>query len=230
MSKEEAPGASKPAAPDWERIEKLYRAGVLSVREIAGATSGVSHVAIHKRAKREGWERNLGAKIKAKADALVNKREVNTPVNTESGTSVLTTEREIVDANAEVIAGVRLTQRSDIRRARTLAMSLLHELEAQTVDRELFDRLEELINGAEDGDETQVSSKMLDAFRAVLSLPARTKTMKDLAETLQKLIGLEREAYNIADGARPDAPIPPPGGLGSDANEASKVYMDTIGR
>ena len=39
--------------PDWERIEQLYRAGLLSVREIA-ATCGPSHVAIHKRAKRDG--------------------------------------------------------------------------------------------------------------------------------------------------------------------------------
>ncbi|HEY4292069.1 GIY-YIG nuclease family protein [Luteibacter sp.] len=45
-------------APDWERIEADYRAGLLSVREIAAA-QGVSHVAIGKRAKRDGWERSL---------------------------------------------------------------------------------------------------------------------------------------------------------------------------
>lgn len=58
---------SQKAAPDWERIEADYRAGLLSVREIA-ASNGVSHVAIGKRAKRDGWERDLQAKIKAKAD------------------------------------------------------------------------------------------------------------------------------------------------------------------
>jgi hypothetical protein len=41
---------------DWERIEADYRAGLLSVREIA-ASQGVSHVAIAKRAKRDGWKR-----------------------------------------------------------------------------------------------------------------------------------------------------------------------------
>src|SRR5471030_2883044 len=34
--------------PDWERIEQLFRAGLLSVREIAAAC-GVSHTAINKR-------------------------------------------------------------------------------------------------------------------------------------------------------------------------------------
>lgn len=43
-------------APDWERIEFDYRAGVRSLREIAGE-HGISHVAINKRAKRDGWER-----------------------------------------------------------------------------------------------------------------------------------------------------------------------------
>ena len=69
--------------PDWEAIESAYRAGVQSVREIA-AQHGITHGAINKRAKRDGWERDLKAKIKAKADALVSKREVSTLVSTKT--------------------------------------------------------------------------------------------------------------------------------------------------
>lgn len=57
--------------PDWEAIERAYRAGLLSIREIA-STQGITHGAINKRAKRDGWGRNLKAKIQAKADALVS--------------------------------------------------------------------------------------------------------------------------------------------------------------
>lgn len=41
---------------DWERIEGDYRAGILSLREIAEA-GGCTEGAIRKRAKRDGWDR-----------------------------------------------------------------------------------------------------------------------------------------------------------------------------
>jgi len=72
-------GNAKPA-PDWEKIEADYRAGVLSLREIADANPGVNHVAIARRAKRDGWSRDLSAKIRAKADALVTERTVTADV------------------------------------------------------------------------------------------------------------------------------------------------------
>ena len=50
---------------DWEVIEREYRAGQLSVREIA-ETHGVSHPAILKRAKHDGWERNLSDAVREK--------------------------------------------------------------------------------------------------------------------------------------------------------------------
>lgn len=49
---------AKPTAPDWEHIELDYRAGVKTLRPIA-AEHGITHGAINKRAKRDGWERDL---------------------------------------------------------------------------------------------------------------------------------------------------------------------------
>lgn len=50
---------TKPAkiAPDWERIEIDYRAGLLSLREMAAKHGPLTEGAIRKRAKRDGWER-----------------------------------------------------------------------------------------------------------------------------------------------------------------------------
>lgn len=45
-------------APNWIEIERLYRAGQLSVRTIA-ASQGITHGAINKRAKRDGWGRDI---------------------------------------------------------------------------------------------------------------------------------------------------------------------------
>lgn len=175
-------------ATDWERIEQLYRAGVLSVREIA-VTCGVSHTAINKRAKAYGWDRNLKAKIQAKADSLVSKSEVSTKVSTEA----LATERGIVEANAQVIANVRISHRTDIGRYRKLANSLLEELEGMTDNRDLFDQVGELLRSEDDNGQ----DKLNDLYQKVISLPSRTKTLKDLGDTLKVLIGLERQAYSI---------------------------------
>lgn len=179
---------SEKATTDWERVEQHYRAGLLSVREIA-STCSVSHVAIHKRAKREGWVRDLQAKIKAKADSLVNSELVNTEVNKET----LVTERNIVEANAQVIANIRIAHRTDIGRYRNLANKLLEELEGLTDNRDLFDQLGELMLKPDDNG----LDKLNDLYRKVIELPSRTKVMKELGETLKNLIALERQAYNV---------------------------------
>lgn len=176
------------SAPDWERIEAEYRAGVLSVREIA-SSQGISHTAIQKRAKAESWERDLGAKIRAKADRLVAKREVATQVATETAVS----ERLIVEANAEVIAQVRLTHRADIARARKLCMSLLAEIEVETDNLDLFEKLGELLRAEDD----KGQDKRNDVYRRVISGASRIDSMKKLADALKVLVGLEREAYGI---------------------------------
>lgn len=181
----------KRSAPDWERIEADYRAGLLSVREIAAA-NGVSHVAIGKRAKRDGWERDLDAKIKAKADALVTKAEVTKEVTRERAV----TERRIVEANAQVIAEVRVSHRRDIARARSLAMKLLDELEIQTDNIDLLEQLETALVG-EDG-----SDGLTRAFQRVTSTAGRIDSAKKLAEAMKVLVGMEREAYGIVDAAK----------------------------
>jgi hypothetical protein len=176
-------------APDWELIETLYRAGLLSVREIA-ASQGVSHTAIQKKAKEKGWERDLKAKIKAKADAMVAKAEVAKQVATER----LATEQGIVDGNAQVVADIRMAHRRDISRSRRLAIKLLEELEGATDERVT---IQEIIAQLKDGDDADTA--MLDLASKMMSLPNRTKIMKEIAEAMRVLIALERQAYGIDD-------------------------------
>ena len=171
---------------DWERIEQLYRAGLLSVREIAAAC-GVSHTAINKRVKTGGWERDLKAKIQAKADSLVSKAEVSSKVSTEA----LATERGIVEANAQVIADIRIAHRTDIGRSRRLAIKLLDELESIT---DAGGMLREMIEQLEDD---EGPSALLEVAQKVAGLPGRSKIAKELSETLKNLIALERQAYDV---------------------------------
>lgn len=184
----------KTASPDWERVELEYRAGLLSLREIA-ANHGVSHVAIAKKAKKENWERDLGRKIAAKAEALVNKALVNKVVTAEK----LVTETRLVEASAQVIADIRIGHRTDIARARTLAMKLLSELEVQTDNIDLIEQMEKAMAGA------KVSSTgMMQAFQRITSTSGRIDSAKKLAEAMRVLVTMEREAYGIAEPTKVD--------------------------
>lgn len=177
---------------DWEKIELDYRAGVKSLREIA-SEQGVSDTAIRKRAKRDDWVRDLSAKIKAKADDLVRKEQVRSEVRTQNTVS----EKETINANANLVASVRLSQRKDIQRSRKIAMSLFDELEHQ-VGIENVENLEELGELLR-SDDDKGRDALNDLYMKIISMPGRVKSMKDLSDTLKTLIALERQAFGLDD-------------------------------
>ena len=178
--------------PDWERIEADYRAGIKTLRQIAGE-HGVTHGAINKRAKRDGWSRDLSSKIAAKADELVSKSAVSTQVSTDSRIS----ERAVIDANAQAIVSVRLSHRRDIQRSRSITIRLLEELELQSgrENTELLEQLGELMRREDE----RGQDKLNDLYHKIISLPGRAKTMKDLGESLRVLVTLERQAFGLDD-------------------------------
>jgi hypothetical protein len=181
--------------PDWERIEQLYRAGLLSLREIAAACPGVNHVGIARRAKKFGWVQDLTAKIKAKAEDIVTRQAVTAEVTAQRSV----TDRAVIDANAQAIANVRMAHRTDISRSRLLANKLLDELAGLTDNRDLFEQLGELLHEPDD----KGIDKRNELYHKVISLPGRSKTMKELSDTLKTLVLLERQAYSLdtlADG------------------------------
>lgn len=192
MTKTASPSQKKRTTHDWEGIELDYRAGTLTLRQI-GEKHGVSHAAISKRAKRYEWERDLKAKIQAKADALVTKATVTKEVTKET----LETERDIVSANGEAIAQVRLAHRKDISRSRNITMSLLDELELQT-GAETVAMLEQLGDMLRQEDD-RGQDRLNDLYQKIVSLPGRAKTMKDLGESLRVLVTLERQAFGLDD-------------------------------
>lgn len=167
-----------------------YRAGIKTLRQIADE-NGITHGAVNKRAKRDGWERDLSEKINAKADALVSKAVVSKAVSTETKVA----ERQVIEANAQAVADVRLAHRRDIHRARRLTNALLDELEQQTdpATLALLTDLGDMLIAPDD----RGVDKLNDLYRAIISLPERSKTLKVLAESLQKLVDMERTAFGM---------------------------------
>jgi hypothetical protein len=170
---------------DWEAIEAMYRAGLLSVREI-GRSHGISHVAILKRAKADGWARDLTAKVRQQVTTAL--------VTSEVTKEDLVTERQIVEAAAaQVIALVR-SHRAEIGRNRAMITMLMGQLEMAAEHRDL---LEQIIDEEEDGS-TGASTKRREALFRAVALPAHAAVLKSLADTLKTVIGLEREAFNVS--------------------------------
>lgn len=112
---------------DWEGVELHYRAGLRTLKDI-GSEYGVSDAAIIKRAKRDGWERDLKAKIQAKAEAKVSASLVSAEVSKEARAN----ERVVIEAAATAIARVKLEHRARISRHVELLDKLHGELEQET--------------------------------------------------------------------------------------------------
>lgn len=182
------------ATPDWEAIESAYRAGLMSLREIA-SQHGISEGAIRKRAKRDDWSRDLAAKVKERADDLVRKAEVRKQVRTETALS----ERVLIEATAEVVAAVRMEHRGDIRRAREITNALFDELGAECADVDSLRKLGELMLSPDENGR----DKLNEIYHSIISMPERVKAVKALSDALKNLIGLERQAYDI-DGPEGD--------------------------
>lgn len=193
-------GLTPKRSADWERIEVEYRAGVLSLREIA-SQHGITEGAIRKRAKsdpRGEWARDLGQKISQRAEDLVRKAEVRNEVRSTQAAI----EREVIEANAHRIAQVRGEHRHDITRTRALVLRLLAECEAEAADPGVFEDIGEMLRNPDDNG----TDRLNDAYRKAISLPVRIKGVKDLADTMKVLIAMEREAYGIVSAEAGKAP------------------------
>ena len=178
------------APADWARIEADYRAGIKTLRQMA-AEHGITEGAIRKRAKKEDWERDLAAKVQAKAEAIVRREAVRSEVREKTRVP----ESEVIEANAEAVATVLLSERRDIQRGRKLVMSLLGELEQTTDNQELFEKLGALMfNPDKFGND-----KLNDTYHKVISLAGRIDGMKKLSDALKTLVALEREAFGLGE-------------------------------
>lgn len=192
---------TKPTSIDWNAVELEYRAGIRSLRAI-GEQFGVTDAGIIKRAKRDGWERDLKARIQAATEAKL--AELAIPVSPEVSAAKLVSETEIVNANSATQVDVILETRKDIQRAANIVGNLLGELEETTGNRALFSDLGELLRNPDEKN----TDKLNDVYHKAISMPGRVSAMKSLTDALKTLIGLKRQAYGLSDNSNGDADKP----------------------
>lgn len=175
---------------DWERVELDYRAGLLTLREI-GEAQGVSPPMILKRAKRDGWERDLSARIQAKAEAEVAKAVARAEVTEEK----LLNERMTVEIGAAALVEVKLKHRETVKRSMAQSTRLLEVLERTDPD--------------EDPREFAVLLKQLaDVQRTLIGLESEAWGLSKVAdappppERIDPLEGARRIAFALQRAAQ----------------------------
>lgn len=183
-----ADSKAKRPAVDWEAVEREYRAGLRSLRDIAteyGCTEG----AIRKKAKAQEWERDISIKVAAKAEALVRKQEVRKEVRTEAAIS----EREQINASAQMMADKVIGQREDIKRARSMVQRLWELVDAELGHPDELKQLGAMLAAPDEFG----NDKLNDMYFAAIGLPQQIKNAKLLADALKVLIELERKVLRL---------------------------------
>lgn len=161
------------AAPriiDYGRIEPGWRAGLLSVQQLADeyekeTGKAVTLTAINKHFKGLGIPRDLSAKIKAKADAMVSAAMVSGMVSVD-GSETIPADAKLIEKASTTVANVQLSHRADIKRLRTRAAAY---------EQELDDCADE-------------------------DLAKRVRILRDLKDCTCSLIAAEREAFGMDKG------------------------------
>lgn len=183
---------------DWEAVERDYRIGKLTVRQIADKYSvAVSSVSL--KAKNGKWSRDLteAVKIATKAALIENSKRRAEEIGTEIGTAIGTESEQGIKAavseNVELILGHRV----DISKLRGAVNMMLGELIEQTGQADTLNEIVDMLRaqGAEDS---------ATAIRKLTSLSNRAMTAKTLMDTLHKVIDKEREAFGINDDSSGD--------------------------
>lgn len=173
---------------DWDAIEAEYRAGLISNSEL-GRKYDISEGAIRKRAKAQGWTKDLTAKVQtAVRDKLVREevRATNTRTNSR-------TDAEIIEAAAETAVQVVQIHRRDVRNGRLICAALFAELQDTSANSEII--AESIDSETQDDTSPTRRNQMMRA----ISLPTRARAMLDLSAAMKNLVAVERQAFNLDD-------------------------------
>lgn len=168
---------SDPKPPtDWEAVEREYRAGQLSLREIA-RLYGVSDTAIRKRAKACDWTRALADKVR---EAVREKLVRSDGSQQGSHPQRANDDRSIIESAALRGLAIVTSHRRDLEQ--------LHGLK-----RILVDRLSTLLNGGDPGG------------LCIGSKESPGDLLEKLSRVTARLIPLERQAHNLDEQAELEA-------------------------
>ncbi len=176
---------------DWEAVERDYRTGKHTLRELE-AQHYVSYAEISRKAKKLGWTKDLREVIKQATNAALLRESITTAQKDVTETILVA---------AEIGKYVILGHRTGLNRLTEVKIKLLAQIE-QAVEN-MVD-LAEVIDMVRNPDK-QGMDRANDALRKAMERGALVDDLKKLADVDEKVRKGEREAFSLDDMPDPDS-------------------------
>lgn len=164
--------ANKRPRYDWAAVERDYRTGQYSNRELS-RLHGPSEAAIRARAKTQNWQKDLSEKIRQRVKEKTSRAVAQEIVQAE-------TDEEIIEQAAEAGADIVRGHQKMLRRAKGLTETLMEQLE------------EQLSRGV-----LRVMSKAGEVAEIDVPLDYAGKTLSNATIAMERVVKLQRQAYGL---------------------------------
>lgn len=161
---------AQPRQFDWETIEKVYRTGRHSLKQLS-AEYGPAPSTIVKRAKKEGWEKDLTGAVQQRTREKLSRPD-STPPDMPEAEVV----ERAADENAQVIRGHREMLADWRRIAARFAQRLSEQLDQGTM---------------------QVQTRTGDIAEVDLPLDYVGKAMSAGTQAVDRVVTMERRSYGL---------------------------------
>lgn len=178
--------AARPRA-DWEAVERDYRLGSLTLRELE-AKHGASRAAIARRARAQSWTRDLtGAVRQATSAALIERMVQSAAADGQERTT------DAVLAAAEVNVRVITSHRAGLARLQHVKAQLLEQIEQAAAQMPELAEVIEMVRQADDSGVDRAN----DALKRAMGRSSLIDDLKKLAEIDERVRKGEREAFGV---------------------------------
>ena len=194
-SKKDAGAAvAKRHKTDWEAVERDYRTGRFTLRELETKYE-VNNSTISRRADKHGWTQDLSTAIKQATNAKLIQSIVAAECSTAQQNAA-----DTVLAAAEVNKQVILGHRTGLLELTSVKRTLLGQIQQAAA---LLPDLAEVIEMVRKPDDNGID-RANDALRKAMSRSALVDDLKKLADVDEKVRKGEREAFGLDDVGQPE--------------------------
>lgn len=184
--------AGKPTSPakrrtDWQAVERDYRTGKFTLRELE-SKHGANNATISRRAAKEGWTQDLSSAIKQATNAKLIESIVAAECSSAQQNAA-----ETVLAAAEINTRVILGHRQGLSRLTEIKGKLLAQIEQAAENMVDLAQVIEMVRNPDDNGVDRAN----DALRKAMGRSALVDDLKKLADVDEKVRKGEREAFGL---------------------------------